>query len=124
MVIFCRHFPGIFSEDVLPVMGRKVLPLVPPTSFTNGTLGLGNAENTGTVPGSARRPSIQTFMKYNETQKYGTYLRKLSTEEIDKLLSSLLQEMRRRDSDHVKGDVVANSKALHKLSSTDGAQAA
>jgi len=55
------------------------------------------------------------FMKYNETQKYGTYLRKLSTEEIDKLLSSLLQEMRRRDSEHVKGDVLANSKALYKL---------
>ena len=55
------------------------------------------------------------FMKYTDNQKYGTYLRKLTTDEIDRLLSSLLQEMRRRDSERVKGDVLANSKALHKL---------
>ena len=59
-------------------------------------------------------------MKYNDNQKYGTYLRKLSTEEIERLLSSLLQEMRRRDSERVTGDVLANSKALHKLRPADG----
>ena len=59
------------------------------------------------------------YMKYNETQKYGTYLRKLSTEEIDKLLSSLLNEMRRRDSERVTGDVLARSQALRKMRAAD-----
>jgi len=59
------------------------------------------------------------YMKYNETQKYGTYLRKLSTEEIEKLLSSLLNEMRRRDSDRVTGDVLARSQALRKMRTAD-----
>jgi len=59
------------------------------------------------------------FMKYYETQKYCAYLKKLSTEEIEKLLSSLLQEMRRRDSDRVTGDVLARSQALRKMSTAD-----
>jgi len=46
-------------------------------------------------------------------------LRKLSTEEIDKLLSSLLQEMRRRDSDRFTGDVLARSQALRKMRTAD-----
>jgi hypothetical protein len=61
------------------------------------------------------RSTYSNFMKQSETQKYGTYLKKLSTEEIEKLLSCVLQEMRRRDSDRVTGDVLANSKALRKM---------
>ncbi len=60
-----------------------------------------------------------TPMKLTESQKYGTYLKKLSTEEIEKLLSSVLLEMRRRDSDRMKGDVLANSRALRKLRPSD-----
>ena len=57
-------------------------------------------------------------MKQNDTQEYRDFLKNLSTEEIDKLQSNLLKEMRRRDSDHVKGDVLANSKALRLLRSS------
>jgi hypothetical protein len=58
-------------------------------------------------------------MKTSEAQKLGLNLKRLSNDEIDGLLSTILQEMRRRDSDHVKGDVVASSKALRKLRATD-----
>ena len=58
-------------------------------------------------------------MKQSEAQKLGLNLKRLSNDEIDGLLSSILQEMRRRDSEHVKGDVVASSKALRKLRSAD-----
>jgi uncharacterized small protein (DUF1192 family) len=51
------------------------------------------------------------LMKQNEPQKYGVYLRMLSIEEIEKLLACVLQEMRRRDAEHLKGDVLNNSKA-------------
>ncbi len=54
-------------------------------------------------------------MKPTEIQEYGDFLKKLSTEQIDKLLATILKEMRGRDSDRVRGDVVANSKALRKL---------
>ena len=59
------------------------------------------------------------FMKYNETQNYGIYLRKLTTEEIERLLSSVLHEMRRRDSDRVTGDVLARSQAIRKMRTAD-----
>jgi hypothetical protein len=51
----------------------------------------------------------------NETQKYGLYLKNLSANQLEKLQSNLLKEMRQRDSEHVKGDVLANSKALRML---------
>ena len=62
-------------------------------------------------------------MNPTEIQEYGEFLKTLTAEQIDKLLSTLLKEMRRRDSDRVKGDVVANSKALWRLRSSDQADA-
>jgi hypothetical protein len=58
-------------------------------------------------------------MKQSDTEKYTLFLKKLSTEQIDKLLATLLRELRRRDSDHVSGDVVANTKALRRLRTSD-----
>jgi len=52
---------------------------------------------------------------YNETQKYGLILRSMSANQLEKLQSNLLKEMRRRDSEQVKNDVLANSKALRLL---------
>jgi len=57
-------------------------------------------------------------MKHNDTQKYGSALKALSTERLERVLSNLLQEMRRRDSQHIKDDVLASSKALRMLRST------
>jgi len=54
-------------------------------------------------------------MKQVETQEYGLTLKNFKTIELEKLLSTVLKEMRRRDSDHMKGDVMANSKALGKI---------
>jgi hypothetical protein len=51
-------------------------------------------------------------MKNYETQKYGFSLKKLETEELDDLMASVLREMRRRDSDHVKGDVINGTNTL------------
>ena len=51
-------------------------------------------------------------MKQSETQKYGLFLKRLNNEEIEKLLATVLKELRRRDSDHIKSDVMAKSKAL------------
>ena len=59
-------------------------------------------------------------MKDSETQKYGLFLRKMTSEDLEKLLSTVLKEMRRRDSDQVKGDVVARTKALWSARSIDG----
>ncbi len=76
-------------------------------------LGLNHAEETVTGFGEAfERRAYSNTMNQTGAQKYGPYLKKLSTDEIEKLLSSVLQEMRRRDSEQVKGDVVANSRAL------------
>ena len=54
-------------------------------------------------------------MKPSDIQKYGLFLKSLKNEEVEELLSALLKEMRRRDSDHVKHDLLANSKALWTL---------
>jgi hypothetical protein len=54
------------------------------------------------------------IMKPSESQKYGTYLRQLSNDEIEKLLSSVLHELRRRDFEHLKGEFLDHGKALHK----------
>jgi hypothetical protein len=54
-------------------------------------------------------------MKDNETQKYGIALRQFATMDLDKLMASVLHEMRRRDSDHVKGDVIDGTQTLRKL---------
>ena len=82
--------------------------------------GLNHAEEREAgVAEEFERRTDSIFMKQSETQKYGTYLKKLSIEEIEKLLSCVLQEMRRRDSERVKGDVVANSKALRKMRPSD-----
>ena len=58
-------------------------------------------------------------MKQNEVQRLGFDLKRLSNEQIDGLLSGILQEMRRRDSINIRGDVVANCKVLRKLRSPD-----
>ena len=52
-----------------------------------------------------------TIMKHTELQKYGAYLRMLSLEEIEKLLACVLHEMRRRDVEHLKRDVLNHGKA-------------
>jgi hypothetical protein len=54
-------------------------------------------------------------MKNNETQKFGFSLKKLENEELDDLMASVLREMRRRDSDHVKGDVINGTNTLRRL---------
>jgi hypothetical protein len=54
-------------------------------------------------------------MKDNETQKYGFSLKQLDTKALDKLMASVMHEMRRRDSDHVMGDVITGTHALRKL---------
>jgi hypothetical protein len=54
-------------------------------------------------------------MNSTDTQEYGEFLRTLTAEQIDRLLSNILKELRRRDSDRVKGDVLANTKALWRL---------
>jgi len=58
-------------------------------------------------------------MKHNDTVEYRRFLKSLSADQIDKLQSNLLKEMRRRDSDHIKGDVVANSQSLRMLRATN-----
>jgi hypothetical protein len=57
-------------------------------------------------------------MKNFETQKYGISLRALETRELDDLMASVMREMRRRDSDHVKGDVINGTHKLGKLRRT------
>jgi hypothetical protein len=66
-----------------------------------------------------RKEDYRISMMPSVNQKYGTYLKGLSNEEIEKLLSSVLQEMRRRDSERVTGDVVANSRALRRMRPSD-----
>jgi hypothetical protein len=60
-------------------------------------------------------------MKQNDSHKQVAYLKELSTIRLERLLSDLLHEMRRRDSEQVKGDVLAKSKALWMLKSSDQA---
>jgi len=48
----------------------------------------------------------------NKNNNFGLSLKAFSTEQLEELLSSLLLEMRRRDSDRVKGDVLTSSKEL------------
>jgi hypothetical protein len=57
-------------------------------------------------------------MKNNETPKFGFSLKALETVELDELMANLLREMRRRDSDHVKGDVITGTHKLGKLRPT------
>ena len=54
-------------------------------------------------------------MKHDETHQHGFCLQQFETIELDKLMSSVLREMRRRDSDHVKGDVITGTHTLRKL---------
>ena len=54
-------------------------------------------------------------MKHDETHQQVFSLQHLETIELDKLMSSVLREMRRRDSDHVKGDVITGTHTLRKL---------
>jgi hypothetical protein len=54
-------------------------------------------------------------MKHNETQKYTLALKQFKTVALDKLMASVLHEMRRRDSEHVKGDVIDGTQTLRKL---------
>ncbi len=56
-------------------------------------------------------------MKEDETQKYA-FLKAFKTEQLDTLMSSILHEMRRRDSDHVKRDVMDSSRSLRSLRSS------
>jgi hypothetical protein len=58
-------------------------------------------------------------MMHDDIEKYGFSLKTMDTVELDKLMSRVMHEMRRRDSDHVRGDVVSSSQALRKLRSTD-----
>jgi hypothetical protein len=62
-------------------------------------------------------------MKHSDSSKYTVVLKKLSTQQLDKLMSRVMQEMRRRDSDHVKGDVMASTQALRTLGSPEQGQA-
>ncbi len=74
----------------------------------------GEASST---PGIHRHESHDP-MKQSETQKYGYYLKQLTTQEIEKLLASVLHEMRRRDSERLKGDVLNTTKLQVRLKGT------
>lgn len=54
-------------------------------------------------------------MKQNDTQMYGISLKELDTKSLDKLMSNVLREMRNRDSNHVKKDVIESTQTLSKL---------
>jgi hypothetical protein len=54
-------------------------------------------------------------MKANDTQKYGAFLKKLPTRHLDGLLSLVLREMRRRESNHLKSDAITTSQTLRSL---------
>jgi hypothetical protein len=51
----------------------------------------------------------------NDTHKYGAYLKEMPTRKLESLLSNVLHEMRRRDSEHIKGDAITTSRALRSL---------
>ena len=57
-------------------------------------------------------------MKPHETQKYGQSLKQMDDKELDRLLASVLQEMRRRDSEHMSNDVITGTHSLRKLRGT------
>jgi hypothetical protein len=57
-------------------------------------------------------------MKDNNSPKNEPSLKDLTNEQVEKLLSRILNEMRRRDSERVTGDVLASSKALRALRSS------
>ena len=57
-------------------------------------------------------------MKNCNKSNVGLSLKTLSTEQLEELLSSLLVEMRRRDSDRMRGDVLTTSQALGTLRAT------
>ena len=59
-------------------------------------------------------------MKHSETQKYSLFLKRLTSDELEKLLSNVLKELRKRDIDKVGNDVVARTKALWSARSIDG----
>jgi hypothetical protein len=65
-----------------------------------------------------RRIEDAPSMKNHETQKYGFSLKDLETKDLDDLMASVMREMRRRDSDHVKGDVINGTHKLGKLRRT------
>jgi len=54
-------------------------------------------------------------MKPSETPEPRISLKNLTADELEKLLSTILKEMRRRDSDQIKGDFMACSQALGRL---------
>ena len=58
---------------------------------------------------------IPSPMKPSDLKSMGIFLRNLKNEEVEELFSVLLKEMRRRDSDHFKNDLLANTKALWTL---------
>jgi len=54
-------------------------------------------------------------MKEQESQPDGISIQQLKTTELEQLMSKVLREMRCRDSDHVKGDVITGTHSLRKL---------
>ncbi len=67
---------------------------------------------------ATRRLGRTPTMKNHETTKYGFSLKDLNTTELDDLMASVLREMRRRDSDHMQGDVINKTHKLGKLRRT------
>lgn len=57
-------------------------------------------------------------MKNNETPRNGNSLKDLDTKELDDLMANVLREMRRRDSIHLKHDVINGTHKLGKLRRT------
>ena len=57
-------------------------------------------------------------MKHNEPPKSGYPLEDLDTKELDELMASVLREMRRRESHHLKNDVINGTHKLGKLRRT------
>jgi hypothetical protein len=54
-------------------------------------------------------------MKTSDTEKYEVVLKGMPTHKLEHLLSKVLREMRRRDSDHIKGDAISTSQAIRSL---------
>jgi len=62
--------------------------------------------------------SAYRFMKHNDTQKFGSFLKGMTTERLEGLLSKVLREMRQRDSKRMTGDAISTSQELRSLRAT------
>jgi len=65
---------------------------------------------------SRLRAALEVYMENIEIEKTKLLLKSLTDQNLDELLTNVLQEMRQRDFEHLKGDLLTNSKRLPRLS--------